>query len=179
MFRIAALSLVLTLLLACKRGSVDEAKYALAGSEAVLPLKKGLKQALVKGLENGPMEAISACRVQAPELAATLNAGPTKVGRSSLKLRNPENAAKAWMEPLLQAYESDPENREPKVVLIDEHTVGYVEPIYLQPLCVTCHGPALAPDLQAKLKELYPSDEATGYAAGDLRGVFWAELPRE
>jgi len=37
----------------------------------------------------------------------------------------------------------------------------------------------LAPDLKAKLAELYPNDQATGYAAGDLRGVFWVELPRE
>jgi hypothetical protein len=57
--------------------------------------------------------------------------------------------------------------------------VGYVEPIYVQPLCVTCHGATLAPDLQAKIDELYPNDQATGYAAGDLRGVFWAELARK
>jgi hypothetical protein len=64
------------------------------------------------------------------------------------------------------------------VVAIDKNTVGYAEPIYMQPLCVTCHGANLAPDLQKKLDELYPTDQATGYAAGDLRGIFWAELPR-
>ena len=75
--------------------------------------------------------------------------------------------------------ETDPEDREPAVVLIDEHTVGYVEPIFMQPLCVTCHGAELAPDLEAKLDELYPGDQARGYVAGDLRGVFWAELARD
>ena len=29
------------------------------------------------------------------------------------------------------------------------------------------------------IEALYPDDQATGYAAGDLRGVFWAELPRD
>ncbi|MBW2376809.1 MAG: DUF3365 domain-containing protein [Deltaproteobacteria bacterium] len=49
----------------------------------------------------------------------------------------------------------------------------------MQPLCVTCHGAELPPDLRARLAELYPEDQATGYAAGDFRGVFWVELPRE
>ena len=31
----------------------------------------------------------------------------------------------------------------------------------------------------AKVEELYPNDQAIGYAAGDLRGVFWAELARD
>ena len=83
------------------------------------------------------------------------------------------------MKPLLARYEEDPEQREPAVVLVDADTVGYVEPLFVQPLCVTCHGSALAPDLEKKLAELYPSDQATGYAAGDFRGVFWAELPRK
>lgn len=179
MLRIVILLSVLALVSACKRSNINEAKYKLAGAEAVLPLKRGLKQALVKGLEDGPVNAISACRLEAPKLAQTLNEGPIKIGRSSQKLRNPSNAPKPWMEPLLQAYESDPDSREPAVVLVDDKTVGYVEPIFLQPLCVTCHGAELAPELQAKLKELYPNDEATGYAAGDLRGLFWAELPRD
>ena len=49
----------------------------------------------------------------------------------------------------------------------------------MQPLCVTCHGSTLAPDLETKLDELYPNDQARGYVAGDFRGVFWAELPRK
>jgi hypothetical protein len=63
--------------------------------------------------------------------------------------------------------------------LIDQDTVGYVEPIFVQPLCLTCHGTELAPELEAAIEQHYPSDEATGYVAGDLRGMFWAELPRE
>lgn len=179
MSRIAILISLFVLVSACKRSEINESKYKLAGSQAVLPLKQGLKQALVAGLEDGPAEAISACRVEAPKLAERLNAGPIKIGRSSLKLRNPSNAPKPWMQPLLEAYQADPEDREPRAVVIDEKSVGYVEPIFLQPLCVTCHGAELAVDLQAKLNELYPADQATGYAAGDLRGIFWAELPRE
>ncbi len=171
------LSLIVTLP-ACSRSKINEAKWKEAGAQAVLPLKKNLKKALVTGLEDGPVEAISACLVEAPKVAETASSGAIKVGRTSRKLRNPNNAPKPWMEPLLRVYETEPEQREPRAVLIDEKTVGYVEPIFLQPLCVTCHGAELAPDLQAKLKELYPFDQAIGYAPGDFRGVFWAELPR-
>jgi hypothetical protein len=175
-------TLILSLILvlpACDRSKIDEAKWKEAGAEAVLPFKKSLKRALVAGLEDGPVEAVSACRLEAPKLAEAQSIGAIKVGRASQKLRNPSNAPKLWMRPFLQVYETDPERREPGVVFIDDKTVGYVEPIFMQPLCVTCHGAELPPDLRARLAELYPEDQATGYAAGDLRGVFWVELPRE
>lgn len=47
----------------------------------------------------------------------------------------------------------------------------------LQPMCLTCHGADLAPDVQAAIAERYPDDRATGYRTGELRGVIWAELP--
>ena len=31
--------------------------------------------------------------------------------------------------------------------------------------------------LLARLRARYPTDQATGFRAGDFRGVFWAELP--
>ena len=43
------------------------------------------------------------------------------------------------------------------------------------PLCLTCHGAALSPDVEAALAESYPEDHATGYSAGDLRGAFVVE----
>ena len=181
MNRAVVLLLALCAVAACDRSKLDEDKYQELGAAAVLPFKKSLKAALVAGLQDGPVNAVSVCRMEAPALAARASTLSAKVGRTSRKLRNPANAPKPWMVPLLERYESDPNAREPAVVAIDRNTVGYVEAIYLQPLCVTCHGPAsaLAPDLKAKLDELYPNDQATGYAAGDFRGVFWAELTRE
>lgn len=170
---------VLAALPACDRSKINESKYEEAGAAAVLPFKRSLKAALLAGVEEGPVNAISVCRVEAPALAEKASSAGARVGRTSRKLRNPVNAPKPWMEPFLERYANDPESREPAVVIVDDQTVGYVEPIFVQPLCVTCHGGTLAPDLAAKLEELYPTDQATGYVAGDLRGVFWAELARE
>jgi len=179
MSRIALLLSILTLLPACDRSKIDESTWKEAGAQAVLPFKQGLKQALLKGMEGSPVQAISACRIEAPRIASSLSKGDLEMGRTSQKSRNPSNAPKPWMKPLLEVYASDPESREPKVVLIDQNTVGYVEPIFVQPLCLTCHGTELDPELKAALELHYPSDEATGYLAGDFRGMFWAELPRE
>jgi hypothetical protein len=43
--------------------------------------------------------------------------------------------------------------------------------------CLTCHGSALKPDVAAKVKELYPEDEAVGFASGQLRGAFTLSRP--
>jgi hypothetical protein len=54
--------------------------------------------------------------------------------------------------------------------------VGDAEPIYNQPLCLTCHGETIDPELRARIRDLYPRDRATGFRDGDLRGVFWVEF---
>ena len=38
-------------------------------------------------------------------------------------------------------------------------------------VCLGCHGANLAPEVQAKLSELYPVDKATGYELGQVRGA--------
>lgn len=139
--------------------------------------KRSLKQALVEGLAQGPVAAVEACHLEAPDLASTASKQGVRVGRASHLLRNPANAAPAWVQPLLDAYAADPASRAPRTVAIDSGRTGYVEPIYVEPLCLTCHGSSLAPEVAARIEALYPDDAATGYEVGDLRGVFWVELP--
>lgn len=169
---------MLTLCLAsaagCTRSTFDDAAWKVRGAEVLAPFKKQLKEALVTGLEKGPTEAIGACRFEAPKIAARLSTSKVKVGRTSHKLRNPDNAPKPWMVPLLDRYLGGAS--EPMAVKIDATTVGYAEPIMMQPLCLTCHGPSVAPDVAAEIKKLYPSDEAMGFSTGELRGMFWVEL---
>jgi hypothetical protein len=47
--------------------------------------------------------------------------------------------------------------------------------------CSTCHGsPSWQPtDVAATLKQAYPTDQATGFATGDLRGWIWVEVPKK
>lgn len=147
------------------------------GAELLAPFKKNLKAALIEGMQQGPTEAMSVCQVQAPEIAASLSVDGIKVGRSSHRLRNPANTGPAWSEAVLDLYLADDSNRAPRITRLADDRWGYVEPIVVQPLCVTCHGDALAPEVRSRIDELYPDDAATGFKVGDLRGIFWAEFP--
>lgn len=149
------------------------------GVELLSPFKHGLQDALRQGLAEGPVQAISACQVQAPEIAAALSQEGIRLGRTSDRLRNTANSTPDWVSPLLEAYANNPADLAPRVVSLPDERSGYVEPILLQALCLTCHGETLAPDVGARINELYPDDRATGYKVGDLRGVFWVEFPAD
>lgn len=143
------------------------------GAEILAPLKTELKQALVAGMQQGPLNAISVCKERAPAIAESLSIDGVEIGRTSHRLRNPANVAPGWVTEVLTDYLNDGSDLTPRVVRLSDNRKGYVEPIMLQPLCVTCHGKTLAPDIAAHIKEAYPADEATGFEVGDLRGVYW------
>lgn len=152
----------------------DEATLA-RGAELLLPFKRDLQEALKSGLEKGPVEAISVCRIQAPEIATSLSRDGIRLGRTSHRLRNPANVSPGWVSPVLESYRENPGDRAARIVPLPGGRSGYVEPIVLQPLCLSCHGKTLAPDLAGRVAELYPDDRAVGFDVGDLRGVFWVE----
>ena len=149
------------------------------GEELLAPFKKDLQQALKGGLAEGPAAAIQVCRVKAPGIADALSVEGIRMGRSSHKLRNPDNTAPGWVGPIMQAYLDDASSREPRAVELGDNRWGYVEPIVVQPLCLTCHGSELAPEVATRISEFYPDDNATGFEPGDLRGVFWLEFAGE
>ena len=144
---------------------------------ALAPFKEQLQAALVGSLEQGPENAIDVCRIEAPRIAASASTGGIRMGRTSHRLRNPDNALESWVEPILAAYLEDPEAAAPRAVRLDEGTIGYVEPIRLHHYCLKCHGPSVEPELTAKIRELYPEDRATDFRVGELRGVFWVTMP--
>ena len=48
----------------------------------------------------------------------------------------------------------------------------YMKAIPVGEICLTCHGSDIAPELKAKIESVYPDDQATGFALGELRGAF-------
>ena len=171
-------AILISLLLAANTIYAQDAELA-RGAELLTPFKQDLQKALKSGLAKGPAEAIQVCRTEAPEIATALSVDGVRIGRSSHRLRNPDNTAPDWVGPIMRAYLDDPANREPRAVELEGNRWGYAEPIIVQPLCLNCHGSRLAPDVAAQVAELYPEDRATGFEAGDLRGVFWLEYPGE
>jgi hypothetical protein len=152
----------------------DEAATA-RGAALLLPFKQQLKAALQAGMAEGPAAAIGVCRDEAPAIAAALSTDGVTMGRTSHRLRNPANRPPAWAAPLLEAHVAGEASA--ATVALDGGVTGYVEPIYVQPVCLACHGDTLAPGVADALSRLYPDDAATGFAAGDFRGLFWATYP--
>ena len=54
----------------------------------------------------------------------------------------------------------------------------FMKAIPTQPVCLTCHGGDSVPaEVEAKLRQYYPDDQARGFKAGDLRGAFTLAKP--
>ena len=171
---------VLTVIaLAVLLGGTAVAEDTPQGAEILAPFKMQLKQALLAGLAQGPSEAIGACKLRAPEIAAALSVDGVVMGRSSHRLRNPANAAPEWVSPVLQAYVDDAADRAPRTVELAGERVGYVEPIMTQAVCLTCHGDVQDPSLAERIAGEYPDDQATGFELDEFRGVFWVSFPAD
>lgn len=163
--------ILLSLMLAAT--PVEQAK------SAVNPFKKNLKETLTKALEKSPEAAIDVCSKRAPELAKEASTAMVTVGRSALKLRNPKNAPKPWLEKVMAELATEKSGSEAfRVVTLPDGTVGYAEAIWTGAPCLVCHGQTIAPALEAKIKAAYPNDLARGFSEGDFRGVFWAEVKK-
>lgn len=146
-------------------------------------LKSELQAAMKNG---GPTEAISVCNQRAPKIAAKVSADtPWRVGRTSLRIRNPANRPDAWEAGVLTRFDQRLAAGEPagsidhlEVIEADgRRELRYVKAIPTAELCTTCHGTNLDPAVSARLDELYPEDRARGYSPGQLRGAFTLRKP--
>jgi hypothetical protein len=177
--RILLLAMPGLLLGACSEPPAPPAETvdpATRGAALLGPFKSDLMQALSSGMQEGPAAAIEVCSELAPGIADSLSVDGVRMGRSSHKLRNPDNVAPGWLEPVIESYASgDVELRAQTIALADGRT-GYAEPIIVQPMCLTCHGTNLDADVAAQIAAKYPADQATGFSEGDFRGVFWVEF---
>ncbi|MEK6701956.1 MAG: DUF3365 domain-containing protein [Planctomycetota bacterium] len=134
------------------------------------------------GADGGAAYAIGVCKDQAPKIAQGV-AGEkgVMIGRTSARLRNPANAAPAWMPSLLtdEPAAQGPRAPAPRFVANSDGSLGVALPITLAANCLACHGApeTIDPAVKASLAAKYPMDQATGFKEGDLRGWFWVEVP--
>jgi len=142
---------------------------------------KGLKNTLYKTTKaGGPTHTIEVCNKDAPGLAEKASVNGWNVGRTSLKIRNPDNKPDAWELAVLEQFEkrkADGEN--PKKIMYSEiienngvRTFRLMKAIPVAKLCLNCHGRKIKPDIKNALKKKYPEDKATGFNKGDIRGAF-------
>ena len=141
-----------------------------------------LKSVLTTAMKvGGPIKALEVCNLQAEPIAEKISSSSGwHVGRTSLKVRNIDNEPDEWELKTLLEFESrkaageELNKLEYSEVINDGNktVLRYMKPIPTVGLCVTCHGNVLNDDLSKKVKLLYPSDKATGFNVGDIRGAF-------
>ena len=136
--------------------------------------------------EGGPVKALDVCRVRAPEIAVATAAGtPWKIARTGLRVRNAGNAPDAWETAKLEEFGKRLAAGEEIAALETfevvetegKPTFRYMKAIGTTSPCLNCHGVSLKPEIAAKVKELYPEDQAVGFTAGQLRGAFTLSRP--
>ncbi|MCP5036998.1 MAG: DUF3365 domain-containing protein [Rhodobacteraceae bacterium] len=159
-------------------------KAALVAEAKALMMEFGgaLKAELVAGVEaGGPVNAISVCNTRAPEIAATMSSDGWSIGRSSHRLRNPENAADPFTAATIEDFLTRSEAGESfdtlaRAEIVEENgqqVFRLVKAIETAEVCLACHGGDNVNEaVVGRLAELYPDDQARNFALGDMRGVF-------
>lgn len=157
--------------------------------QTALDLGRALRGRLEQALrERGPLDAIDVCKTEAPALARrTGEAAGRTVGRTALRVRNPENTPDAWARGVLTEWNGrapgvDWKTVEASAVVTNaagRRELRYLKPIIMEPLCLACHGEAIEPTLAARIQSLYPADQARGFREGQLRGAFTVTEPFE
>jgi len=158
-----------------------------ASRETVKEFMQTLKKELQSGMQQGgPVNAVSVCNLTAPAIANTYSvSNGWEVGRTSLRLRNPNNAPDAWERSVLEAFEErklageDPAQMEfYEVVRVDgDKQLRYMKAIPTSRPCLACHGETPDSIVKTRLEKLYPHDQALGYREGDIRGAFTITQP--
>jgi hypothetical protein len=140
-----------------------------------------LNAALNSAIQAGGAEgALEVCNTQAPVIAAEMSrSSGWSVARTSLKPRNAASAPDDDERRIMESFDARIARGEKAADLTSAEIVEqngkvfrFVKAIPTGPVCLTCHGDNVAPDLKRKITALYPQDQATGYKEGDMRGVF-------
>jgi hypothetical protein len=153
------------------------------GDLIIISLQATMLSELSRELETGgPIHAVNSCHIDTTGDAYRLarQQGVT-VGRTSDRLRHPINAPRPWAAGIVKQYAgSKAANIDGFAVDLGDR-VGLLRPIAHRPICSGCHGKEteLDPRVRALLKERYPHDRAVGFVRGELRGWFWAEVPKK
>lgn len=166
-----------------------QAHYAQTAHRLARELGKTLKHKLTAALdEQGKIQAVETCHLNAPDIVKGLSErSGWNVRRTSLKVRNLEDAPDKWELGVLKAFERRKAAGEPVDNLEYQEVVEmngrpafrYMRAIGTKNLCLNCHGAHVDSKVRAQLDSLYPFDQAIGFHLGDIRGAYSLSRPLE
>lgn len=155
---------------------------------AIQDLGSELRGALIARMQaDGPVAAIDFCHDEAPRIAVRVGERHgVRIGRTSVRVRNPGNRAQDWQQPVLADFAvqvaagSTPQTltRVIDSELPADVALRSMKGIVVEAPCLACHGRELAEPVAQAIAAKYPEDAATGFSPGELRGAFWVEVPK-
>ncbi len=151
-------------------------------TQALAGQLKGELEAAMKA--SGPVAAIEVCQQRAPVIAQDISKQfSATIYRTSLKPRAMmPNAQEIAM---LEAFNERQAKGEDVMQMVAKQVIDspegkqlhFMKALGTAPVCLTCHGTDIKPEVQARLSSLYPNDKATGYQAGQVRGAVSVYIP--
>jgi len=141
-------------------------------------LKKTLQGSIIA---SGPAASIKVCSVNAPAIARSLGTQHDwHIARTSTQIRNPNNQPDAWELRVLKKFATKIRKGAPVKGLEETAVINvngksafrYMKAIPVGNVCLTCHGRKISGSVTTAINDHYPTDQATGYRKGELRGAF-------
>lgn len=159
------------------------------GAAAAQVLMHTLQANLVASMEDGgPVQAIEFCASRAMTLTDSVSESlgdGISIKRVSDRARNPENAPDASEIEAIRHFEAAlADSGALPNDWVQETAAGefrYYRPLTIAPPCLNCHGDPDTMDNRVVevLRTTYPEDMATGYEAGDFRGLIRVSVSEE
>lgn len=163
-----------------------EVDYLKIGKDLAIQTKSNLSKNLIAAIEKGGSEgAVEFCNINAIPIMDSMSlALGAKIKRVSDKPRNPANKANESELEFIQKWKkanSAGKLHPPVVNEVDGKMVAFY-PIVTNQMCLQCHGNTdkdINTATLTKIKKLYPTDQATGYADNEIRGIFVVEMDKK
>lgn len=182
-YRIGFLILIIVLS-ACNSGhktlsEEEKATWAELGDSIATEAQALLLQNLTASIQKGGADhAVEFCNLNAMLLTDSISTHrKVSVQRLSDKNRNPENGLITQADK--QAWDKIKSGKKAFVEQSEYGELYYYKPIMVaMPTCLKCHGGRtdIAESTRELISRKYPGDKATGYAMGDLRGMWKIKL---
>ncbi|MBK8283781.1 MAG: DUF3365 domain-containing protein [Ahniella sp.] len=164
-------------------GTIPEAASQKADA-AMDEYGKTLRETLMaKIASDGLVAAMAFCSNEAAGIATEIGQKHgVRIGRTSHRARNPANLPDHWKREALERFSlSVAQGKDPATLRYGDMALGRAQiarGIAVDAACLACHGAkeSMSPEVVQELAKMYPQDLATGFKAGDLRGLMWVEI---
>lgn len=133
--------------------------------------------------EGGTVHAVGFCNIMAIPITDSLSGTHhVSISRITDRTRNPENGLKTENDKAVFGSFKENNNLVDSLLTENNKIIYYKRINTAMPACIKCHGNLktdIEPATLAKIKTLYPNDQATAYSMDEFRGLWRIEKDKK